>query len=82
MQENSTEQPKVYKHTRAMLKIRSTLTEGKQTGQVREWMTESRKPESKISAIPNTVRDSVYKNSQENAPSYPVQSTLPRLDLP
>ena len=29
MQENGTEQPKVYRHTRAMLKIRSTLTEGK-----------------------------------------------------
>ena len=29
MQENGTEQPKVYRHTRAMLKIRSTPTEGK-----------------------------------------------------
>ena len=28
MQENGTEQPKVYRHTRAMLKIRSTPTEG------------------------------------------------------
>ena len=28
MQENSTEQPKVYRHTRTMLKIRSTPTEG------------------------------------------------------
>ena len=28
------------------------------------------------------VRDSDHKNSQENAPSDPVQSTLPRLDLP
>ena len=28
------------------------------------------------------VRDSVHKNSQENAPSDPVQLTLPRLDLP
>ena len=64
-----------------MLKIRSTPTEGEQTGQVREWMTESRKPESNIPAIPNTVRDSVHENSQENAPSDPVQSTLPRLDL-
>ena len=43
MQENGTEQPKVYRHTRTMLKIRSTPTEGKWTGQVREWMTESRK---------------------------------------
>ena len=28
------------------------------------------------------MRDSVHKNSQENAPSDLVQSTLPRLDLP
>ena len=42
-----------------MLKIRSTPTEGEQTGQVREWMTESRKSESNIPAIPNTVRGSV-----------------------
>ena len=29
MQENSAEQPRVYRHTRTMLKIRSTPTEGK-----------------------------------------------------
>ena len=45
-----------------------------------EWMTESRK--SNILAIPNTIRDSVHKNSQENTSSDPVQSSLPRLDLP
>ena len=72
---------KVYRHTRTMLKIRSTPTEGQQTGQAREQMTESRKSES-IPAIPNTVRDSVHENSQENVPSDPVQSMLPRLDLP
>ena len=42
-----------------MLKIRPTPTEGEQTGQVRESMTESRKFESNIPAILNTVRDSV-----------------------
>ena len=82
MQENGTEQPKVYRHTWTMLKIRSTPTEGKQTGQMREWMTESRKSESNIPAIPNRVRDPVHENSQENAPSDPVQLPLPRLDLP
>ena len=82
MQENSTEQPKVYRHTRTMLKIRSTPTEGKRTGQMKEWMTESRKSESNIPAIPNMVRDSVHENSQENTSSDPVQSPLPRLDLP
>ena len=77
MQENGIEQPKVYRCTRTMLKIRSTPTEGKQTGQTREWMTESRESESTIPAISNMVRDSVHENSQENAPSNPVQLTLP-----
>ena len=71
MQENGTEQPKVYRCTRTMLKIRSTPTEGEWTGQVREWMTESRKSEFNIPAIPNTVRDSVHENSQENVSSAP-----------
>ena len=66
MQENSTEQPKVYMHTRTMLKIRSTPTEGERTGQMKEWMTESRRSESNIPTIPNMVRDSVHENSQEN----------------
>ena len=82
MQENGTEQPKGYRHNRTMLKIRSTPTEGEQTGQMKEWMTESRKSESNIPAIPNTVRDSADKNSQENISSEPVQSPLPQLDLP
>ena len=82
MQENGTEQTKVYRHTRTMLKIRSTSTEGEWTGHMKEWMTESRRSESNIPAIPNTVRDSVHKNSQENISPDPVQLTLPRLDLP
>ena len=45
-------------------------------------MTESRKSESNIPAIPNTIRDSVHENSQENFSPNPVQSPLPRLDLP
>ena len=49
---------------------------------MKEWMTESRKSESNTPAIPNMVRDSVHENSQENASSDPVQSPLPRLDLP
>ena len=65
-----------------MLKFRSTPTEGKWTGQMREWMTESRKLESNIPAVPNRVRDSVHENSQENALFDPVQLPLPRLDLP
>ena len=65
MQENGVEQPKVYRHTRTKLKIRSTPTEGKQTGQMKEWMTESRKSESNIPAIPNTVRDCLWEFSRK-----------------
>ena len=82
MQENGTEQPKVYRCTRTMLKIRSTPTEVEPTGHMKDWSTESRKSESNIPALPNMVRDSVHENSQENVSPDPVQSTLPRLDLP
>ena len=49
---------------------------------MKEWMIKSRKSESNIPAIPNTGRDSVHENSQENTSSDPVQSPLPRLDFP
>ena len=81
MQENGTKQPKVYRHTRTMLKIRSTSTEAEQTGCMNDQSTESKKAESYIPAIPNTVRDCVKENSLENISPDPVQSTLPRLDL-
>ena len=82
MQENGTEQPKVYRHTRTMLKIRSSPTDVEQTGHMKDYLTEIRKSESRAPAIPNMVRDSVHENSQENVSPDPVQSTLPRLDLP
>ena len=82
MQENGTEQPKVYRHTRTMLKIRSTPTEAEQTGYTNDQLAESKKAESYIPAIPNTVRDCVKENSLENISPDPVQLTLPRLDLP
>ena len=82
MQENGTEQPKVYRCTGTMLKIRSTPTQVEQTGHMKEWMTEPRRSESNIPAISNTVRDSAHENSQENISPDPVQLTLPRLDLP
>ena len=72
MQENGTEQPKVYRHTRTMLKIRSTPTEAEQTGYMNDQLTESEKAESYIPAIPNTVRDCVKKNSLENVSPDPV----------
>ena len=65
MQENGTEQPRVYRHTRTMLKIRSTPTEGEQTTQMKEWITESRSVESNTPAICYGTRDCSIKNSQE-----------------
>ena len=81
MQENGTEQPKVYRCTRTMLKIRSTPTEGKQIAQMKEWSTETRSIESNIPAIPHGTRDCVTENSQRYASSNTVQLPLPRLDL-
>ena len=57
MQENGTEQPKVCRWTRTMLKIRSTPTEAEQTGYMSSQSTEPEKAESYTPAIPNTVRD-------------------------
>ena len=82
MQENGTEQPKVYRRTRTMLKIRSTPTDVEQTGHMKDWSTETGKSESNLPAISNMVRDSIHENSLENVSPDPVQSTLPRLDLP
>ena len=82
MQENGTEQPKVYRCTKTLLKIRSTPTDVKWTGHMRDYPAEIRKSESRAPAVPNTVKDSVHENSLENISPEPVQLTLPRLDLP
>ena len=82
MQENDAEQPKVYRDTRTMLKIRSIPTEGKQTAQMKEWTTEARSIESKIPVIPYGTRDYVIENSQRYTSSNTVQLPLPSLDLP
>ena len=81
IQENGTEQPKVYRQTRTMLKIRSTLAV-KRTGHMKDYLTEIRKSESRAPAIPNVIKDSVHENSLENTSPDPVQLTLPRFDLP
>ena len=65
-----------------MLKIRSTLTAFEWTGHMQDYPTEIRKPESITPAFPNVTKDSVHENSLENILPDPVQSTLPRLDLP
>ena len=82
MQENSAEQPRVYRHTRTMLKIRSTPTDGKQKAKMREWSPETDNAEFHIPAIPYGNRNLVVKNSQEHSLSNSVQPPLPTLDLP
>ena len=80
MQENGTEQPKVYRKTRSMLKIRCTPTEVEQTGYRNSQSTEPEKAEFHTPAIPNTVRNCVEENSQENISPDLVQMTVPTLD--
>ena len=80
MPENGTEQPKIYRQTRTMLKIRFTPTEAEQTGYMKIQSTEPEKAESHTPAILNMVRDCVKENSLENISPHPEQSTLPRLD--
>ena len=77
MQENGTEQPKVYRRTRSMLKTRSTPTEAEQTGYRNSQLTEPEKAEFHTPAIPNMVRDCVQENSLENISPDPAQTTLP-----
>ena len=79
MQENGTEQPKVYRRTRSMLKIRCTLTEVEQTRYRNSQSTESEKAEFHSPAIPNMAR-SCIENSLENISPDLVQPTMPTLD--
>ena len=80
MQENGTEQPKVYRRTRSMLKIRCTPTEVEQTGYRNSQLTESQKAEFHTPAIPNTIRNCVNENSLESVSQDLVQMTVPTLD--
>ena len=57
VQENGTEQLKVYRRTRSMLKIRCNLTEVEQTGYRNNQSTESEKAEFHTPAIPNMARN-------------------------
>ena len=75
MQENGTDQPKVYRRTRTMLKIRCTPTEVEQTGYRNSRLTESEKAKFHTPAIPNTTRNCVKHNSAENISQDLVQST-------
>ena len=77
MQENGTEQPKVYRRTRSMLKIRCTLTKVRQTGYRNSQLTKSEKAEFHTPAIPNTVRICVKENSLDKVSPDLVQMTVP-----
>ena len=64
MQENGTDQPKVYRRTRTMLKIR--CTDFGQTRHSNSQSTESEKAEFHTPAIPNVTKNCVEHNSVEN----------------
>ena len=64
MQENGTDQPKVYRRTRTMLKIR--CTDVRQTRHSYSQLTESEKAEFHTPAIPNVTRNCFEHNSAEN----------------
>ena len=81
MQENSAEQPRVYRCTRSMLKIRSTPTDGEQKAQMREWSTETDDAEFHIPAIPYGNRNITVKNSQGHSLPSGLMLPLPSLDL-
>ena len=64
MQENGTDQPKVYRRTRTMLKIRCTNV--RETRHRNSQSTESEKAEFHTPAIPDATRNCVELNSAEN----------------
>ena len=70
MQENGTDQPKVYRRTKTMLKIRCTNV--RETRHSNSQMTESEKAEFHTPAIPNATRNCVEHNSGENISRDPV----------
>ena len=75
-QENSTEQPKAYRRTRSLLKIRHTPTEVKQTGYRNSQSTETQKAEFHTPAIPNVTRNYAEHNSEESISSDLVNPTV------
>ena len=64
MQENGTDQPKVYRRTRTMLKIRCTNV--RETRHSYSQLTESEKAEFHTPAISNETRSYIEHNSAEN----------------
>ena len=82
LQENGAEQPRVYRHTRTVLKIRSSPTDGELKTQAREWSTEKEATTFQTPAVPYERRNFMVENSQGHSlPSSPTPP-LPALDLP
>ena len=75
MQENGTDQPKVYRRTRTMLKIICTPTDIGQTRHRNSQSIESEKAVFHTPAIPNMTRNCVKHNSVENMSQDLVQLT-------
>ena len=81
MQENGAEQPKAYRCTRTMLKIRSTPTDGKQKVQMREWVPEKEDVMFQVPALPYERRNLTVENSQGHSSPSSLVLPLPTLDL-
>ena len=73
IQENGTDQPKVYRRTRTMLKIR--CTDVRQTRHNYSQSTESEKAKFQTPSTSNAVRNYVEHNSVENVSQDPVHLT-------
>ena len=73
MQENGTDQPKVYRKTRTMLKIRCTNV--RETTHSYSQLTEPEKAEFHTPAFPNETRNCVKHHSAENIPQDLVHPT-------
>ena len=82
MQENGAQQPKIYRHTKSFLKIRSTPTDGEAKAQMKEWMPEKENAEFYIPATPYGSRNPMVKNSQDRSSPSSLTPPLPTLDLP
>ena len=78
MQENGTDQPKVYRRTRTMLKIRCTNV--RQTRHSYSQLTEPEETEFQTPAIPNATRNCVKHNSAENISQDFVHLTKPDIE--
>ena len=73
---------RMYRHTRSMLKIRSTPTDDEKKAQMREWSTETDNAKFHIPAICYWNRNITVENSQGHYLSSGLALPLQTLDLP